>query len=470
MNSKHAAHHAMPLTQQFLARWLDPTLIVVGAVLAAQIRFAGFVSVVDNGESVALSLVFAWMVFPMCGIYQSWRGRSLLNLTGKMVLAWLWTQASTLVVMFALHRSGEISRLWFLYWGGITTVLLVSSRLVVNMALRKMREHGLNSRTVAVVGHGEHCRQVLLRIDTSPDSGFRAVAGYDVMPNDESADLHIPMFADYLEFVRYIRENDVRELWLALPLSEEKSILRFVNEFRDELLTVRFMPDVKTLALFENTSMTQLIGVPAINLMASPMTVGGRIQKGIFDRVFAFIVLLGLTPLLAVIAIAVKLSSPGPVFFRQKRKGADGRVFSIYKFRSMRQHKVEHGVVQQATRNDPRITKIGAFLRKTSLDELPQFINVLRGEMSVVGPRPHAIEHDDMYQKIVSGYIHRYRVKPGITGWAQINGYRGETDRLEKMQKRVEYDMDYLQNWNFLLDLRIIGSTVIKGFSGTQAY
>lgn len=470
MNSKHAMPHGMPQLQRFMARWLDPVLIVLGAVLAAQVRFDGVPSVYDNGESVALSVVFAWMLFPTFGIYQSWRGRSLLALIGKMSLAWLVVQSCTLIVMFALHLSGDISRLWFLYWGGITAWTLVGFRVMVHMALRKMRERGMNLRTVAVVGHGVHCRKVLHRIDASLESGFRAVVAYDAKPEVEAEDLHVPMFEDYEGFVRYIREEDVRELWLALPLSEEKTILQFVNEFRDELLTVRFIPDVKSLALFEHTSMTDLIGVPAINLMASPMTVSGRIQKGVFDRVFAFFVLIGLMPLMATIAVAVKLSSPGPVFFKQKRKGADGQVFSIYKFRSMRQHKVEHGVVQQATRNDPRVTRVGAFLRRTSLDELPQFINVLRGEMSVVGPRPHAIEHDDMYQKVVSGYIHRYRVKPGITGWAQVNGYRGETDRLEKMQKRVEYDMAYLQNWNFLLDMKIIGSTVIKGFAGHQAY
>lgn len=170
------------------------------------------------------------------------------------------------------------------------------------------------------------------------------------------------------------------------------------------------------------------------------------------------------------IAVAVKLSSRGPVFFTQKRKGADGRIFKIYKFRSMRPHDVETGVVKQATRGDPRITRVGAFLRRTSLDELPQFFNVLRGDMSVVGPRPHAIEHDELYQKVVSGYIHRYRIKPGITGWAQINGFRGETDQIEKMQGRVEHDLYYLRNWSFGLDMRIVAATIAKGLVHSNAY
>jgi exopolysaccharide biosynthesis polyprenyl glycosylphosphotransferase len=170
------------------------------------------------------------------------------------------------------------------------------------------------------------------------------------------------------------------------------------------------------------------------------------------------------------IALAVKLSSPGPVMFTQRRKGANGKVFNIFKFRSMHAHETARGVVQQATRNDPRITRVGAFLRRTSLDELPQFFNVLRGEMSVVGPRPHAIEHDTLYQNIVDGYIHRYRIKPGITGWAQVNGFRGETDRIEKMRGRVEHDLYYLSNWSFWFDVRIVFATVFKGLVHRNAY
>jgi lipopolysaccharide/colanic/teichoic acid biosynthesis glycosyltransferase len=158
------------------------------------------------------------------------------------------------------------------------------------------------------------------------------------------------------------------------------------------------------------------------------------------------------------------------VFFTQRRRGANGKIFHIYKFRSMRVHAEAAGVVKQATRGDPRVTRVGAFLRKTSLDELPQFFNVLRGEMSVVGPRPHAIEHDKLYQDIVDGYIHRYRIKPGITGWAQVNGFRGETDRIEKMQGRVAHDLYYLSNWSFELDMRIVVATIVKGLKHSNAY
>jgi Undecaprenyl-phosphate glucose phosphotransferase len=229
------------------------------------------------------------------------------------------------------------------------------------------------------------------------------------------------------------------------------------------------MPDVSGLALFDS-GMIDLIGVPAINLVASPLSSHALGKKEIFDRVFAATALFALAPLLIGIAAAVKFSSPGPVIFRQRRKGADGKVFQIYKFRTMHVHSEEQGVVSQASRGDSRITRVGAFLRRTSLDELPQFFNVLSGDMSVVGPRPHAIEHDELYRKVVSGYMHRYRVKPGITGWAQVNGFRGETDRIEKMQGRVEHDLYYLRNWSFALDMRIVAATIWRGFRHTNAY
>ncbi|MGF6747808.1 Undecaprenyl-phosphate glucose phosphotransferase [Paraburkholderia sp. MM5482-R1] len=277
------------------------------------------------------------------------------------------------------------------------------------------------------------------------------------------------VFEEQGAFARYVREQQIGEVWLALPLTEERAILKLVAEFRNDLINVRFMPDVRSLALFEG-SMTELLGLPTINLAASPLPPKALVQKDLFDRLFALVALIAISPILLGCAIAVKLSSRGPVFFTQCRKGADGRVFTIYKFRTMRLHEQKPGILEQATRDDPRITTVGAFLRRTSLDELPQFFNVLRGDMSVVGPRPHALEHDDLYQNIVSGYIHRYRIKPGITGWAQINGYRGETDRLEKMEGRVAHDLYYLRNWSFWLDMKIILATIFKGLHHPNAY
>jgi Undecaprenyl-phosphate glucose phosphotransferase len=373
------------------------------------------------------------------------------------------------VLMFSLHRTDLISRLWFVYWTAITGGVLVASRLTTYGLLRSVRYAGMNLRDVAVVGYGSHCQRVVRKMEASRASGFRASAVFDERPLAGIARSGVPVYADLKKFSEYVRGNDVHEIWLALPLSEEATISRFVNEFRNDLVNIRFIPDMQSVALFDSR-MIDLIGEPAINLVASPLSPHALVQKEVFDRIFAAVALISLAPLLTIIAIAVKFSSHGPVFFTQCRKGADGRVFKIYKFRTMRPHVEKAGVVTQATKYDPRITRVGGFLRRTSLDELPQFFNVLRGEMSVVGPRPHAIEHDELYQKVVNGYIHRYRIKPGITGWAQVNGFRGETDRVEKMQKRVEHDLYYLRNWSFAFDIRIVAVTIAKGFIHSHAY
>jgi len=242
-----------------------------------------------------------------------------------------------------------------------------------------------------------------------------------------------------------------------------------VREFRHDFVNLRFLPDVRSMALF-NRSVTEVLGMPVINLAASPLSNPQLWPKFLFDRLFALAILIAMLPLFIGLGIAVKLSSPGPVLFRQKRKGIDGREFEIFKFRTMKVHGEKPGIVLQASRNDSRITKVGAFLRRTSLDELPQFLNVLFGQMSVVGPRPHAIEHDDFYKELIDDYMYRYRIRPGITGWAQVNGYRGETRKVEKMETRVKFDLFYIQNWTFWFDIKIIFITLVKGFVGRNAF
>ncbi|CDY75897.1 Undecaprenyl-phosphate galactosephosphotransferase [Caballeronia glathei] len=455
--------------QGLLARIFDVAMIFIGAAVASQIRFNYVLEHRFYVAFVAFAAAFSLALFPGFGVYQSWRGRSKLALAGQVSLAWLIVQACALVLMFSLHRIDYVSRLWFAYWTAMSGSLLIAGRLVTHAILARMRNAGMNLHQVVVVGCGRHCESILRKIDDSPASGFRAAAAYNATPAAGQINTRVPVFEQHEAFVNYVRAQQVHEVWLALPLSQERTILRFVNEFRDDLVNVRFIPDVRSLALFES-GVTDLLGETAINLVASPLSPSALLQKDIFDRVFAACALVAVAPLLIVIALAVKVSSRGPVFFKQRRKGADGRVFTIYKFRSMRLHAEQAGVVHQATRDDPRVTRVGAFLRRTSMDELPQFFNVLRGDMSVVGPRPHALEHDDLYRKVVSGYIHRYRIKPGITGWAQVNGFRGETDRIEKMEGRVAHDLYYLGNWSFGLDMRIIVATIFKGLRHTNAY
>ncbi|REG50344.1 Undecaprenyl-phosphate glucose phosphotransferase [Paraburkholderia sp. BL6669N2] len=455
--------------ESVLARLLDATLIALSAALASLLFMPRSGYSILEGAFVALDIAFAVLLLPWFGVYDSWRGRSKWRLSVKLVLGWIAVQACGLAMLFLLHRAGSVSRLWCVSWTVIAAAALVASRWVVHAVLGRMRRGGRNLRMVAVVGAGAHRDAVIANIMSSPDAGFRAVATFNTRQDSESGFDGLPSFVRLREFADWVRREQIEEVWIALPMSEEDTVLKVLDEFSGDLVNLRFIPDVRSLAMFDR-NVVDLIGAPAINLMASPMTPYALVQKAVFDRLFASVALLALLPVMLSIAVAVKATSKGPVLFTQRRKGADGRVFRIYKFRSMREHSARPGVVLQATRGDTRVTRVGAFLRRTSLDELPQFLNVLRGEMSVVGPRPHAIEHDDQYRGIVDGYIHRYRIKPGITGWAQVNGFRGETDRVEKMQARVEHDLYYLRNWSFGLDMRIVLATVVRGLRHRNAY
>ena len=461
-----------------LSRIIDIAMVALGALIAAAVHNGQWVWLDDmQSVSLAFDCLLVVVFFPALGIYQSWRGKPLMDLLFRVSGAWVMVETTGVLISFSLHRSDMLSRLWLLYWAAATIVLLIVTKALVYSVLKGLRREGFNHKAVAIVGGAPYGKFLIEQMRSRPEAGFSPLVVYDEDgpvdpyqdPDAAQAVEGVPVERDFAAMIQLVRDRAIRELWLALPISKEKTIHRFVTELRNDFVNIRFIPDVRSLTLFSQP-MVDLLGVPAINLAASPITDLRVLPKRVFDRLFAFGALTALAPLMLVIAVMVKLSSPGPVFFRQKRKGIDGNQFEIYKFRSMKVHAEVAGKVTQATRRDPRITAVGAFLRRTSLDELPQFINVLRGEMSVVGPRPHALEHDDIYKDLVKGYMHRYRIKPGITGWAQINGYRGETDRIEKMMGRVKLDLYYMQNWTFWLDIKIVVLTFWKGFVGSNAY
>ncbi|MGH7461693.1 MAG: undecaprenyl-phosphate glucose phosphotransferase, partial [Longimicrobiales bacterium] len=266
-----------------------------------------------------------------------------------------------------------------------------------------------------------------------------------------------------------VGDTTIDQLWIVLPLTADEAIRGLLHELRHSTVDIRLVPDLFSYQLL-NYSTENIVGLPVLNLSYSPLSGPNRYAKELLDRLLALGILLVISPLLLLIAAGIKLSSPGPIVFRQMRHGWDGEPFTVYKFRSMHVQPPQQGAYEQARRNDPRVTRLGQFLRRTSLDELPQFINVLQGSMSIVGPRPHPIEMNDLYCDQVERYMWRHKVKPGITGWAQVNGYRGETDTLDKMRKRVEYDLYYIEHWSLLFDIRIILMTVWKGFADRNAY
>jgi putative colanic acid biosynthesis UDP-glucose lipid carrier transferase len=361
---------------------------------------------------------------------------------------------------FVTKTGPDFSRGWFLIWLSLGWVVLLAGRIVLRLFQRSMRQRGFNLRRVAIVGSPSMMEHLATRLADTPWAGLVVAASFSATDGEDTG------FAD---LVARVRDGGIDQVWIALPLREEATIHHVQHALRHTTVDIRYVPDISSFTLL-NHSVSEIAGLPVINLSSSGLDSLDRLTKIIEDRVLALLIILVCSPLMLLIAMGVKLSSPGPVLFRQKRSGLGGETITILKFRSMMMHTEPAGGVTQARRDDPRVTSFGSFLRRTSLDELPQFFNVLAGDMSIVGPRPHAVEHNEQYKVLVSSYMARHKIKPGITGWAQVNGFRGETDTLEKMQKRVEHDLHYIENWSLGLDLKIIALTLVKGFSTPDGY
>ncbi|WP_455230117.1 undecaprenyl-phosphate glucose phosphotransferase [Geopseudomonas aromaticivorans] len=442
-----------------LAAVTDFLLVVAAGYLAHLWRFD---SLVLNSRYTTATFVCALLVMLyllMSGVYGSWRGRSFLYQWGRVFIAWLLAMVTALSIAFFLKSSEDYSRQWFIAFvalGGASSAIF---RLATFLALRRLRSAGRNLKSVLLVGNGGPTARQLHDGRSLDGDGFRIVRA-----------LHFERDEPWLHrMVAQVEELGAHEVWLCLPLSEGSAIRSVLYALRHHMVAVRFIPEWGDLPLL-NHKISNIAGLYSLDLSCSPMDGPARVIKRLEDMFVGGLISLLILPVCIGIAVAIKLSSPGPVLFKQYRTGINGQKFKVYKFRSMVVHQESGGEVTQASRQDPRITRIGALLRRTSLDELPQFFNVLQGRMSIVGPRPHALAHNNYYKDLVESYMQRHKVKPGITGWAQVNGYRGETDTLEKMQKRVEYDLWYIDNWSLWLDIKIIFLTLLNGFLGKNAY
>ena len=277
-----------------------------------------------------------------------------------------------------------------------------------------------------------------------------------------------PVAGGFSAVAQFVRANKIDQIFIALPMASQPRILKLLEDLRDTTASIYFVPDIFMFDLIQ-ARVDSVGGLPVVAVCETPFYGTTGVLKRLSDIVIASIALIITLPITLTIALAIRLTSKGPIIFKQRRYGLDGSEINVYKFRSMRVQ--ENGPeVRQATKNDDRITPVGRFLRKTSLDELPQFFNVLQGRMSVVGPRPHAVAHNETYRKLIKGYMIRHKVKPGITGLAQVNGARGETDTIEKMELRIRYDLEYLRHWSLRLDLKIILKTILVAFRDPNAY
>lgn len=432
--------------------------IIWGCGLAAYLWYPGAGGQADIPPRYMLAVLAASLVMLTFSrsIYRSWRVNEFWRMLGSVTVAWMTSLVVIITALYFLKSSSEISRVWFGNWflGALAALWLL--RLAAYGGLHWLRRRGYNFKTVVLIGEGPTSEHVLQALAQSAWSGLRVLA--TLQPEALAAFM-----------ARRQGEPQVDEVWLCLPLGDKAGIYTALMALNHSTANIRMVPDIFAIKLM-NHGISEVMGIPMLDLSASPITGDMRLLKAVQDYVLGTLILLLISPVMLGIALAIKFTSKGPVLYQQLRHGWNGEEIWIYKFRSMVVHAEQHGQVTQAQKSDARITPLGAFLRRTSLDELPQFINVLQGRMSIVGPRPHALAHNDYYKLLVPGYMLRHKVKPGITGWAQVNGFRGETDTLDKMEKRVEYDLQYIENLSLGMDLKIIVATVFKGFVHKNAY
>lgn len=450
-----------------LADWL----VIAGSGWLAHWLYLGtFILPVRHYQLVIIVFLLTALIFPLFRLYDAWRGVSIVDEAYTVTLAWGAVLLVIMVLAFMTKSGGYYSRGWLATWAASSWFGLIMVRAILRTGLHQLRRRGFNRKRIVIVGTAELGSEVAQRITAAPWMGLEVVGYFHANGGPKDVCIPgVPHIGCMDAVADYVASNAIEQVWIALPLGVEKKVRYLLHVLRNSTVDIRFVPDLFALRLL-NHSVMDVAGLPVVNLSVTPMAGINVLLKALEDRVLALLILLLISPLMLIIAIGVKLSSPGPILFKQLRYGWDGKPIEVYKFRSMKMHAEEGGQVTQAKQGDPRITRFGAFLRRTSLDELPQFINVLQGCMSIVGPRPHAVAHNEQYKDSIDGYMKRHKVKPGITGWAQINGWRGETDTLHKMEKRVEYDLYYIEHWSLWFDIKIIVLTIFTGFVSRNAY
>ncbi len=422
-----------------------------------------------EGELPPSYLILSVMVFALTFPGQSRLQTPFFTLVSDIAVNWVWVGGLLALTGFATGYEHEFTGKALLAWLWIAPL----SELGVSLLLRQaapalLKLQGPPQRAV-IVGMNEQGVTLATKLTGSPYCRIEVCGFIDSRSAERhSADPIHPVLGKLNDIAALVKANRINLIYLSLPMSSQPRILQVLDDLKDTTASIYFVPDMFVTDLIQSHT-DSVCGTPVISICETPFTGFDGIVKRASDVVLSCLILLLIFPLLIGIAIAVKLSSPGPIIFKQRRYGLDGKEILVYKFRSMTCTE-DSAHIEQARQNDKRITPLGAFLRKTSMDELPQFINVLQGRMSIVGPRPHAVAHNELYRKLIKGYMMRHKVRPGITGWAQINGLRGETSTLDQMQGRIDFDLDYLRNWSVRLDLYIIFKTIRLVIKDQKAY
>ena len=443
-----------------LVRMLLEPVVIVGSLAAI---VASYGERFDGGYIILTLLVFS-VTFPG----QAPRSTSPRAIAGEVFGGWTLIVALLAALGWATHTIGSFDERVIVTWATITPFVLFGFQIIVPVLLPRLLASEGMGRVAVIVGAGELGCKLAERIATAPYLGVRVEGFFDDRSSSRLPAADARLLGGVGELAEYVKKHRVDLIYLTMPIASEPRLMNLLDELSDTTASVYFIPDIFLFDLIQ-ARMDTIGGLPVLAVCETPFFGINALVKRLSDIVLATLILILIAPVMLAIAIGVKATSPGPVLFLQRRYGLDGREILVYKFRSMTVAE-DGAVVTQATRNDQRVTPFGAFLRRSSLDELPQFINVLQGRMSIVGPRPHAVAHNEQYRKLIKSYMVRHKVRPGITGWAQVNGLRGETDTIDKMKARIEYDLDYLRHWSLKLDLQIIWRTIFVVFAKQNAY
>ena len=460
--------NSLPIAVIAVLQTIVPAFIAVGALYAVLALYGVRLDQSYHSMAVVVGVLALLLPRPPRTLQSQLLSASIPIALG-VVLRWMAMLAALLAIGYLTKFSGHYSRRAMLTWAALGPVLIIAATLALHELNRRYCLHPGNARKTVLAGCTVSSIALAARLGGCPEFGMTVVGFFDDRERERlKIDPEVRMLGKLKDLAQYVRAHNIEVIFLALPVRQVARVMELLEELRDTTASIYYLPDIFVFDLIQARSIS-IDGIPALSMCETPLFGYRAIAKRATDLLISSVALVLAAPLMIAIAILVWLSSPGPIIFRQRRYGLNGEEIIVYKFRTMTV--TEDGpTVVQATKSDPRTTRIGQFLRRYSLDELPQLINVLEGPMSLVGPRPHAVAHNELYRKLIKGYMVRHKVKPGITGLAQVNGLRGETQTVAQMEARVRYDLEYLRNWSLGLDMEILAKTAVRVFNDAKAF
>ena len=447
------------------AQALMPSLVALGCLFATVKLYGADI----DRSAAALAIVLCLMLIQAPREVGTQLTSQRTAAVAAVLFRWGLLNAAMFGVEFATHALSPYPMRVLLVWAGVTTLALIATTLITQHVVRKFLMSAFDNRNAIVAGYNNSSLELARRLRREPGIRVNVSGFFDDRSNDRlGMEPDATLIGTLSDVAQYVKDHRIDVIFIALPIRHLQRVINLLDDLRDTTASIYYVPDIFVFDLIQARS-GEVHGIPVVAMCETPFYGYRGVTKRLIDIICAGGILLLTLPLFALIAALVKLSSPGPIIFKQRRYGLDGREIAVYKFRTMRVTE-DGATVRQASKSDSRITPVGGFLRRYSLDEIPQLINVLQGRMSLVGPRPHAVAHNEQYRKLIKGYMVRHKVLPGITGLAQVSGCRGETAQLADMEARVNYDLEYLRHWSLLLDLKIILLTAVKVFRDDKAY